>query len=84
MHHAIDRIESALLEHKEFAASRKNGANHDYCMLYAADVEVVLAAAIAALRDGRISDQDVADALRTHRAHMTDDFSGQDRRVTNY
>jgi hypothetical protein len=86
---AVTHIEQAIAEHKEWSAQCAiEGRNEvvDLALFSVTDVEAILAYAIAALRQGRVSDDAVHDANAHHRSAVSSvqDGSMTDRRRSIY
>jgi len=86
---AVTNIEQAIAEHKEWSAQcaiegRKDVV--DLALFSVTDVEAILAYAIAALRQGRVSDDAVHDANAHHRSTVStiQNGSSADRRRPIY
>jgi hypothetical protein len=86
---AVTSIERAIAEHKEWSAQCAiEGRNEviDLALFSVTEVEAILAYAIAALRQGRVSDDAVHDANAHHRstASAIQNGSMADRRRSIY
>lgn len=66
MRKAIISVEKALAEHKEWAKGQ-SGRETEFSIFRVRDIEVILAAAIAALRTHQVTEQDVMEVRENHR-----------------
>jgi hypothetical protein len=72
MRKTIISVEKALAEHKEWARGQ-SGRETEYSIFKVRDIEVILAAAIAALRTHQVTEQDVMAVRENHRVSYAQD-----------